>query len=272
MVLDRVCILGHSGAGKSPLSVLFSGASFEPRRKRRPRNAADYVISDSNFAAERQSHLATNASFTDRDPGGDWEVEVHPDVTFLKVRGKDQLLEHRDPTPASPLRVEIYAPVLDSLLKNFSSLSANLADRLHPARTVVLVLNPLATSFAALSAVTTELTAAVLGATAERARVQGKPVDLSDTLSRIASLQVELPAWQSVLANTSLTAVECVSWPHFEYRYYLPDGTLQNALAELRRTRQSVTLAIRTVAASALSDVEAMMLPDDQLARLMQVI
>ena len=71
MAFDRVCILGHSGAGKSSLSVLFSGTRFEPRRKRKPRNAADYVISDADFAAERKRYLAGSALFTDKDPGGE---------------------------------------------------------------------------------------------------------------------------------------------------------------------------------------------------------
>ena len=142
---------------------------------------------------------------------------------------------------------------------------------MDPRRMVLLVLNPTNFPLEAMANPTTELALSVFGATTERAKAQGKPVDLVETLERVRSLDAELAAWRSILRNSNLIKAECRRWSHFEYLYYVPERTLRAAFAELFRARETVLEAVRTSIPDLASDVEAMMLDRDHITRLLTI-
>jgi hypothetical protein len=221
MSIDRICILGPSGIGKSPLAELFTADRFEPRRRREPRNQEEVpiTVTAADYEEQRRNHSEQRREARYSDPHGVWAIEVYEDVSFLKVRGKDQLLEHGTPhAPSTPLRIEIFAPTLCALFQHHRQLPSNLASRVDPKRTLVVILNPTSTSFRSMTSPTPELVIAVLQATTERARVQGGPIDLGDALERVRSLDAELSAWRRILRGRYVKAAECLCWQHFEFR------------------------------------------------------
>ena len=52
--VSRVCLLGQSGIGKSPLSALFRGDGFEPLRVREPRGPETSQSRGRKFDDERK--------------------------------------------------------------------------------------------------------------------------------------------------------------------------------------------------------------------------
>lgn len=275
--VSRVCLLGHSGIGKSPLSALFRGDGFEPLRVRKPRGLGDSAISRSKFDDERKERSGRKPLLTDSAEGS-WSIEVHEDVSFLKVRDTDQLLKHPTECPEDiPMRVEVYAPILERFLQLHAkgNLPPSLANWLAPHRMLIFVLNPTRTSFAQMQTPTDELRIAVYGATTQRALLQGKTPNLPDTLERIRSLETELSAWRSILGNSAATAVECIAWPFFEYRYLEGDaGQKADILCDARK---ALLDAIYDPATSARrleyvkDEVAAMMLSEKEIRRIATV-
>ncbi len=234
----RVCILGHSGVGKSPVAKLFDVPGWEPFRVRdKPRNAEDAKVckSKTEFAALQEAHK----ELVPLHPGPN-SLKVYEDWTFFQIRGKDwQCLEHTADAknPDKSLRIEIFAPVLLDLCKNHEKI--NKAFVLDPAHLVFIILNPTLDRFADMTEPSTALRQATLFAATERDRAQGKTPDLADGLKRTHHLSTELTAWRGLLTEYQASAVECLGWPHFEFRYHDAAG-VSHARNELIRARATI--------------------------------
>jgi hypothetical protein len=232
--INRICILGHSGIGKSNLADLFKVAGWEPFRVRVPRDAKDALVCKS--PDEFQKLLEELEPHPIYDGGN---VKVYDKWSVFKVRGKDQCLEHTPEAKAehSILRVEIFAPVLVEMLRTWQSLSS--AFCLDPARTLIILLNPTSKSFKTMSQPPQELCLSTAIAVSERYRAGGKPVDLADVIQRTEHLSDELAAWRD-LFTVGAPVVECLNWAYFEYRYQVSGDTLKVAL----QAREAVWKAI----------------------------
>jgi hypothetical protein len=91
--INRICILGHSGIGKSNLAALFKVAGWEPYRVRVPRDAEDAAVckSPDEFKKLREEAIQKGLKHKFQiEAGGD--LEVYDDCSIFKVRGKDQYL------------------------------------------------------------------------------------------------------------------------------------------------------------------------------------
>lgn len=104
-----------------------------------------------------------------------------------------------------------------------------------------IVLKPTDESFVEMTQPSTELSLATLVATSERDRVKGRVVDLADSLRRVGYLREELSAWQVFCRSYPTSTVECLRWPHFEYRYGKRASTEHRQ--ELERARESILRA-----------------------------
>ena len=236
MFINRICILGHSGIGKSNLARLFNVDGWEPFRVRKPRDAEDAKICMSPEEFERLRSTLESKKLLYEGDGG---LKVYEDWSLLKVRGKDQCLSHTPEAKSdrSLLRVEIFAPVLVQMLKNRDKRAGVFS--LDPARTLVILLNPTRTSFQGTDEPSQELRLSTAFAVAERYRAAGKPVDLADVIQRTEHLQDELSAWREMF-TTGAVVVECMNWEHFEYRYTASGDTRM----ESRRARTALWQAI----------------------------
>lgn len=217
----RVCILGHSGVGKTHLASLFALEGWEPFRVRTPRSDIDAAVCKS--PAQYEALLADQA---DRalvfEGGAPNELRVYEDWSFFNVRDTQQGLEHtaaaRD--PSASLRIEIFAPVLAEMLEHQDVLDGR-AFSLNRDDLVVLLLNPTARSVHDLDEPSDELRLATLFAIRERAVVSDGDFNLADALRRVEHLDAELEAWKRI-AKFVPNTVECLRWEHFEYRYFGP--------------------------------------------------
>jgi len=232
----RVCILGHSGVGKTHLAQLFALEGWEPFRVREPRNPTDAALckTPAEYAALKAGRADVAPVYRGGPPN---DLRVYEDWSFFAVRNGAQCLEHtaaaRD--RSTSLRVEIFAPVLAELLEHHDEIDGR-AFSLDPDDIVVLLLNPTARSIHEMVEPTDELRLATLFAIRERATVDDGDFDLADALRRSEFLDVELDAWKKVAKFVPHT-VECLRWEHFEYRY------LVKGPSELSRARESVLAA-----------------------------
>lgn len=235
--MRRLCILGHSGVGKTHLAQLFDLEGWEPYRVRSPRSEADAAVCTS--PAEYDALLAARRARPLVYGGGPPnELRVYDDWSFFSVRDTQQCLEHtaaaRD--PSVPLRIEIFAPVLAEMLEHEDELDGR-AFALDRDDLIVLLLNPTARSIHDLDEPSDELRLATLFAIRERAAVSDGDFNLADGLRRVEHLDAEFEAWKRI-AKFVPNVVECLRWEHFEYRYFRPDGG-----AELSRAQASILAA-----------------------------
>jgi hypothetical protein len=254
----RICIVGHAGIGKSPISRLFRIEGWEPFRVRKPRNEEDKKVCKT--LAEYQVLLEgcqKDEALYEGSGTSDNALRVFTDWSFFKVRGDPQCLEHTAAAkdPAISIRVEIFAPVLVEMIENSAKISA--AFHLALEDLVIIMLNPDSVSFAKMTTPSVPLCLATHTAVSERNRVQGKPTDLPDMLKRIDYLTGELEAWVKLKNLVRKNTIECLRWPHFEYRYSSPCSCLANAQAELIRARATLVKAIHNQA----SHLEVQLLP-----------
>jgi hypothetical protein len=236
MAINRICILGHSGIGKTNLAGLFKVKGWEPYRVRIPRDADDAKVCMSPPDFQRLlSELAGKKPLYEGNAG----FKAYEHWSVLNVRGKDQILNHSIEAKSDDtlLRVEIFAPVLVEILRNRDKLTG--AFSLDPSRTLVILLNPTGTSFRDMGEPSPELRLSTAFAVAERYRAGGKAVDLADVIQRIEHLRDELSAWREMFA-TGAVVVECTKWEHFEYRY----KATGDYLAEARRAHKALSKAI----------------------------
>ena len=250
----RLCILGHSGVGKTHLAQLFAVGGWEPFRVRQPRNEADAAVckSPAEYAALLAERFDVPLVYEGGPPN---DLRVYDDWSFFNVRNTTQCLQHtasaRD--PSASLRIEIFAPVLAEMLEHEDELDGR-AFSLDPDDMVVLLLNPTARSIHDMVEPTDELRLATLLAIRERATVDDGDFDLGDALRRSEFLDVELEAWKRIAKHVP-HYVECLRWGHFEYRH------LVNGPAELARARASVLDAVTTQAPDVRARMEAAMAP-----------
>jgi hypothetical protein len=242
----RICVMGHSGVGKSPLTRLFNVDGWEPFRVRVPRNAEDAKVCKTPDEYERleASHRSLQPLY-ESPSGNPNRLRVYEGWSFFEVREAKQCLEHTAAAKnkSVPLRVEIFAPVLLEMLKNADSLDRAFA--LDTENLLLLLLNPTSRSFRDMQEPSEELRLATLFATTERDRVIGKSADLADSLRRVEHLNDELAAWRELCRLFPKNAVECCRWPHFEFRYTSPVQEPQYAQTELGKARQSVLDAVK---------------------------
>jgi hypothetical protein len=242
----RLCILGHSGIGKSPFSKLFKIDGWDPLRVRwPPRNELDkkLCIKQEDYDLIVQNHKKAKPLYegTKDSPN---HLRIFKDCSFFTVRGKKQYLKHTKEAKNKKvsLRVEIYAPVLVEMIENRSKLGS--AFHLKIEDLVVVLLNPTSESFISMKTASMPLCIAVQTAIAERSKMQGKSTDLPDILDRIQSIGEEITAWQQLLSLLP-NKIECKNWPHFEYHYSTPCPCLANAQVELLKTRETFLKTVK---------------------------
>ena len=254
----HVCIMGHSGVGKSPLSKLFPLPGWDPFRVRKPRDENDKAMTEDDFAALlvkgqvkikdktwERGELVFPSAPEGADPT-DGEVirltyEKHrlcvcAGWSFFKVRDADQCLCHKDFDPDLSMRIEVFAPVLLTMVRERKRLPP--VCRLNPDSLLVILLNPTSLPFERMEEPLTELRLATALAVTERCRVKGEIPDLADAFRRAEHLQAELAAWRGFLNDPNVSTLECREWPHFEFRYHSSEA------AERERARNSVFRAL----------------------------
>ena len=156
--------------------------------------------------------------------------------SFFKVRNADQCLCHKDFDPKSSMRIEVFAPVLLTMVRERERVAP--AFQLNPDNLLVILLNPTSLSFAKMDEPSNELCLATALAVTERCRVNGEVPDLADALRRVEHLRTELAAWRGFLDDPNIPTLECLEWQHFEFRYH------SNEAAERERARNSLFQAV----------------------------
>jgi len=121
--------MGHSGAGKTPLSDLFDAPGLDPFRIRPPRDENDKAMSKNDFHAllehghldgEKRGKLVYPSPGNDDADNGTMIRKKYDEHrmcicerwSFFKVRTADQCLRHTDFNPTTSMRIEVFAPVL----------------------------------------------------------------------------------------------------------------------------------------------------------------
>jgi hypothetical protein len=137
--------------------------------------------------------------------------------SFFKVRDDDQCLRNADFTPTSPMRIEIFPPVLRQMVTYRSEMAS--AFDLNPDNFLVVILNPTSQPFSEMEVPSPELCTATAMAVMERKRAQGRTPDLADALRRVEHLERELEAWREFITKAEMATLECLKWQHFEYCY-----------------------------------------------------
>ena len=270
----RICIVGHAGIGKSPLSKLFKAEDWEPYRVRKPRNAADAEVCKTpdeyeellrNCQAKQSLHYDGGSSSRN-------QLLVYEQWSFFKVRGDRQCLEH---TPAAKdrstaLRVEIFGPVLVEMIENRAQIKV--AFPLDPDDLVIVILNPDSTRISRMTTPSLSLALATHTAVAERSRAQGKSTDLPDILKRVDCLASELKAWKDLQNLVPRNTVECCRWRYFEYRYSTPCACLSNAQAELIKARDTLVEAVETQAKHLLPAISPLLRSHAEILKLTSIV
>lgn len=267
----RVIILGHSGIGKSPLARLFKIPGWEPFRVRQPRDARDALVCKSEEDATALEDNEKGFGPPVYQGGAPSNIRVYKRWSFFDVRGKKQCLEHTEAACRADqsIRVEIFSPVLVELLQNRVAVSS--AIPLDPSLLVIVLLNPTARSVRDMTGPSVELCLATHAAIAERDRVLAKEVDLADNLRRVEHLQEELSSWRELLA-VCCNAVECIAWPHFEYRYSLPRREVSHAQAELRRARGTLLAAVREQLPQVENELSSLLRSEDEIEHITAIV
>lgn len=262
----RICIMGHSGIGKSPLTKLFKIDGWEPFRVRVPRNAEDAKVCKTPDEYKKLEEGHRNlASLYESQGDNPNKLRVYDDWSFFEVRRANQCLEHTVAAKdkSIPLRVEIFAPVLIEILKNSEALRS--AFVLDKENVLILLLNPTSCSFRDMQEPSEELRLATIFATTERARVAGKSVDLADSLRRVEHLNGELAAWREFCLLFPQNTIECCKWSHFEFRYTSPSEGAWHAQTELVGARKSILNAVAKQSPDFTSRLAEIMHTEDEL-------
>ena len=270
----KLCILGHSGIGKSPLGRLFKVPTWEPFRVRTPRNPLDGKTckTQQEFDELLESQKSKYGDPLYRShPHSENPLIVYPEWSFFKVRGTNQCLPHIEAArkPGSALRVEIFAPVLVEMIENQEKFRE--AFTLDIPNMLFVLLNPTSESFKDMHSPSLALSLATLSAITERSRLYAAGVDLAESLRRVEHLKQELKAWKQLLGIIPNT-VECLHWPHFEFRYSVPIPNLGNAQAELTKARCTLLQAIARQASHLHDPVEQLMRTPDEIAELAEIV
>jgi hypothetical protein len=256
-----LCIMGHSGIGKSNLSDLFTVPGWDPFRVRKPRDKDDKAMSKEDFETllvkgvldqtnvggkkyERGKLVFPETPPEENSDDGAFIQKIYMDKglcicknwSFFKVRDADQCIRHEDFKAKSSMRIEIFPPHLLTLRKEWKKLKP--AIELTADNILVVLLNPTACSFENMPEPSHELRMSCALSVMERARVKGEVPDLADALRRVGYLNEELVAWKAFISNVEINTLECLEWSHFEYRYHF------DKLAELNRARMSLFNAI----------------------------
>lgn len=216
----RVCIMGHSGAGKSPLAKLFKVDGWEPFRVRKPRNKEDAKVCKSpEEYAVLETKYQNEKPLYESPPSSPNHLRVYKDWSFFKVRGAKQCLPHTEAArdPEAALRIEIFGPVLLEMIKAGDVLRPAIA--LNLSNLFIILLNPTSVSFARMESPSPELRLATALAIMERKRSSGDMPNLADALRRAEHLDGELYAWREFISSFSGNTLECMRWAHFEYCY-----------------------------------------------------
>ena len=267
-----ICILGHSGIGKSPLTKLFKVEGWEPFRVRKPRNDADAKVCKTKEEYDKlikehknKSPLFKSSALSEND------IKIYEDWSFFKVRNKPQCLEHTKLSKdrSVSLRIEIFAPVLLEIIQNLSKIKK--AFYMDLKNLFFIFLNPTSIPFTKMNAPITELKLSTHSAIFERYRTQGKVVDLSDILKRIQFLDEELIAWQKIM-RMSQKYIECMEWPHFEYRYSANNLTISDSKIELIQARYTIIKHIQNQLPDLLDSINKIMLTPDEIVQLDSII
>ena len=270
----RLCILGHSGIGKTPLGRLFKVPTWEPFRVRTPRNALDAKTCKTQeeldaLLADQKARYGEPLYRSHPHNGN--AIIVYPDWSFFRVRGTNQCLEHiaEARKPGAGLRVEIFAPVLVELIENQERFRE--AFTLDIPNMLFVLLNPTPESFREMSSPSLALSLAALTAITERSRLYAAGVDLAESLRRVEHLKQELKAWRQLMGIIPNT-VECLSWPHFEFRYSVPTASLANAPAELARAGETILKAVAEQAPHLRDPLRQLMRTPEEIADLTEIV
>jgi hypothetical protein len=261
----RLCIVGHSGIGKSPLTKLFDLTAWEPFRIRVPRNAEDAKVCKSPDEYERleRQHSGTQPIYASPQ-GSSNRLRVYEHWSFFEVRRERQCLDHKEAkNESASLRIEIFAPVFLEMLKNLGSLGS--AFTLTVENLLILLLNPTSKSFRDMPEPSQELRLATLFAVTERDRLMGKSVDLADSLRRVEYLTEELIAWREMSALFPKNTVECQKWPHFEFLYTSPAQGQWHGRVELAKAKTTVLDAVEKQAPEFAPRLLEIMCSEDEL-------
>jgi hypothetical protein len=272
----QLCILGHSGVGKSPLPRLFNDdkvIDWEPFRVRRPRNAQDAKVCMNREEFDKYlSYCKENEELIYQGQGEN-QLRIYETWSFFKVRDTDQCLEHKIAKEANKsLRIEIYAPILVEMLQVVGTEAAKRHFPLDRNKLLIILLNPTSCSFGDMQEPSQELCLATLFAITERSRIQGKDINLADGLRRVEHLKDELDAWKKLLQGFPDKTVECKRWPHFEFRYSTPHVNLSNAQIELIGARATLLKAIKEQACNMSSRVKNIMCTPEVIAKLTEIV
>ena len=259
----RIVILGPSGIGKTPLTKLFKLDCWHPRRVRAPRNAEDAktCLTPEAFAQIERDHADQTALYE-----GARNLRVYRDCSLFKVRDSDQCLDH---TPAArdsnqPLLMEIFSPIFLELVTNRDRISEAMSLDLR--QLLIIILNPEGSSCGSGSDAPPELLMAVQSAITERSRLLGKGIDLADIVRRVGSVREEYQTWQKLMALAPDRVVECVNWPHFEFRY-MERGRM-GAVAELVEARETLWATAEAQCPGALAGLDELMRRSDEISTL----
>jgi hypothetical protein len=226
----HLCIMGHSGVGKSPLSDLFDMRGWDPYRIRDARDAHDKVKSKQEYESLRVGANRGDVCYQSQQSS----LSVCTKWSTFKVRDMEQCLDNTDFDPRSDMRIEVFAPVLLEMIQQREQVKR--AFDLDPDNILVVILNPTSTSFSGMDDPSPELQSATLAAVMERNRVSGNEVDLADALRRVEDLVDELRAWREFIRMENIRTLECLRWEHFEYRYHSdPTGERERARTSLFR-------------------------------------
>jgi len=239
---NHVCLLGPSGIGKGTLSGLFKLSGFEPFRVREPRDDNDRLVCKSEDDTKKIFQLE---GFQEKE----WEFNVDkddwykegPKWIFFSVRGKRQCLRYKDENDKlfleSPKRIEIFAPRLLQILNDPVTLKTI---GLKKEELFIIILNPTEISYTTLLDSDFGLREAVFYGITKRTELQGKPVNIPDTLKRVKDISDELKAWKELITDFKDNVIEIKSWKHFEFCYYQPNKEASDAKRELRLARDRI--------------------------------
>jgi len=214
--------MGHAGVGKSPLGKLFRDEvlRIEPYRVREAPRGKDDSFYASQEVRDKLKLLSSRGIIEVIN-----DIEIHPMVTFFKVRDSDQFLF----TPVGPYgdrsyKVEIYAPVLLHLLD--FDITREILPFLVGGKqnlALILILNSCRKPLNSKVFKVSELEAKTELAVMCRHELKGTPREEAekDAKKRVQSLHEELPAWKALGTKSTpeFAVVDIDAWEYLEYTY-----------------------------------------------------